>query len=251
MSAQNNDKTHFGYKEVATEEKAQLVGDIFHSVASKYDLMNDLMSFGSHRLWKRFAIGQSQVGQGDYVLDVAAGSGDLSREFAKRVGDRGRVIVTDINDSMLGQGRKNLVNQGVVGNVDYVQVDAEQLSFKDNTFDCVSIAFGLRNVTRIDNALTSMARVLKPGGRLLVLEFSSPRHQWLDRLYNSYSFKVIPAMGQMVTGDRDSYQYLVESIQKHPNQHVLKQKMLNAGFDEVNVFNLTGGIVALHVGYKY
>ncbi len=252
-SSQSHDKdsTHFGYREVSADDKAGLVGDVFHSVASKYDIMNDLMSFGAHRLWKRFAVDQSDVRTGNRVLDVAAGSGDLSRQFARKVGPAGQVIVTDINSSMLAEGRSNLIDQGFVSNVNYALVDAEQLCFVDNYFDCVAISFGLRNVTRIDRALASMNRVLKPGGRLLILEFSKPRSKLLDKVYDLYSFNAIPAIGKLVTGDQESYQYLVESIRKHPDQETLKGMMIDAGFDAVRVHNLNGGIVALHIGFKY
>lgn len=246
-----DDKTHFGFKEVDTEEKQNLVGDVFRSVAGNYDVMNDAMSMGVHRLWKWFAIAQSGVGAGDKVLDLAAGSGDLSLKFADKVGADGQVIVTDINAAMLAQGRDRLTNAGVSENVDYCLVNAQSLPFEDNTFDCISISFGLRNVTHKDVALESMQRCLKPGGRVIVLEFSQPTNESFRKLYDSYSFNVIPKLGEVIAGDRDSYQYLVESIRQHPPQEELKQMMLDAGFDRVRYHNLTGGIVALHVAYKY
>lgn len=247
----DSSKTHFGFTEVDITSKAHRVGEVFRSVASKYDLMNDLMSFGAHRLWKRFAVLQSGLRPGGKVLDVAAGSGDLSRHFARQVGTTGQVVVTDINASMLAEGKDNLVNDGLVENISYALVDAEQLCFGDNEFDCVSISFGLRNVTRKDLALASMCRVLKPGGRLLVLEFSKPIIPLLQQAYDSYSFNVIPKIGKLVAGDEASYKYLVESIRQHPDQQTLKDMMLDAGFNHVRVHNLSGGIVALHVGYRF
>lgn len=246
-----NDKTHFGFSEVDTQEKQNLVGDVFRSVASNYDVMNDAMSMGVHRLWKLFAIAQSGVTEGDKVLDLAAGSGDLSLKFSDKVGRDGKVIVTDINAAMLAQGRNRLTNAGVSENVDYCLVNAQHLPFEDNTFDCISISFGLRNVTHKELALESMQRCLKPGGRAIVLEFSQPTNEAFRKIYDTYSFNVIPKLGEMIAGDRDSYQYLVESIRKHPPQEELKQMMLDAGFDRVRYHNLTGGVVALHVAYKY
>ncbi len=243
--------THFGYRDVGIEAKQKLVGDVFRSVASRYDLMNDLMSFGAHRLWKRFAVGQSGLRPGDRVLDVAAGSGDLSALFARQVGAGGTVWVTDINPAMLAEGKDNLINAGLLENIKYALVDAENLCFADEEFDCVAISFGLRNVTRKEKALASMCRVLKPGGRLLVLEFSRPLIPLLDKIYDSWSFKAIPKIGKIVTGDQQSYQYLVESIRRHPDQQTLQQMMLDAGFDHVRVHNLSAGVVALHIGYRY
>ena len=248
---QETDTTHFGYKDVPVDQKQNLVAEVFQSVAGKYDLMNDAMSFGAHRLWKWFAIGQSGVKAGDKVLDLAAGSGDLSLEFAKKVGGSGHVTMTDINAAMLEVGRKKLTNKGIVGNIDYAIVNAEELPYPDQHFDCISISFGLRNVTNKEQALTEMARCLKPGGRMIVLEFSKPTIDWLEKLYDIYSFNVIPKLGKWLANDSESYQYLVESIRKHPDQDTLKEMMLDAGFDEVKYHNLTGGVVALHIGMKF
>ncbi len=244
------DTTHFGYKQVAAEEKAGLVAEVFHSVASKYDMMNDLMSMGVHRLWKRYTIEMSGVRRGQRVLDLAGGTGDLAMKFSPIVGPDGQVVLADINASMLEVGRQRLVDAGIVGNVEYAQVNAETLPFPDNHFDLITIAFGLRNVTDKDKALASMHRVLKPGGRLLVLEFSKPTLPGLSPVYDLYSFTMLPLMGKLVTGDADSYRYLAESIRMHPNQETLKEMMETAGFDRVEYFNLSGGIVALHRGFK-
>ncbi len=244
------EKTHFGFREVDADAKAGLVGDVFRSVAGRYDLMNDFMSLGVHRLWKRFAASQSGLRPGDSVLDVAAGSGDLSRLFARQVGPGGRVTVTDINAAMLEQGRARLVDAGLAGQVTFALADAENLSFPDASFHCACIAFGLRNVTRKEQALAELCRVLKPGGRLLVLEFSRPMLPLLEKAYDAYSFNVIPRIGRLVAGDEDSYRYLVESIRRHPDQETLRAMMLEAGFDHVRVNNLSGGIVALHVGFR-
>ncbi len=243
-------KTHFGFRDVEASEKAGLVGEVFDSVASRYDVMNDLMSFGVHRLWKRFTVAQSGLKRGDKALDVAAGSADLSRHFANQVGPHGEVTVTDINAAMLQQGKNNLMDAGIAGNVKFAIADAEELDFPENHFECVSISFGLRNVTDKDKALRSMFRVVKPGGRVLVLEFSKPLFEPLEKIYDAYSFNVIPKIGKMVLNDESSYQYLVESIRKHPDQQTLKQMMLDAGFAQVRVHNLSAGVVALHIGYK-
>lgn len=251
MSEQPDNNTHFGYKTVDKADKAGLVADVFHSVAAKYDVMNDLMSFGVHRLWKRFTIDCSGVRRGHKVLDLAGGTGDLTAKFSAIVGSEGQVILADINDSMLKVGREKLRDKGVVGNVEYIQANAEALPFDDNTFDVITIAFGLRNVTEKDKALASMLRVLKPGGRLLVLEFSKPEQESLSKLYDFYSFNILPKMGQLVANDSESYQYLSESIRMHPDQETLKQMMVDVGFEQVEYFNLTGGIVALHRGYKF
>lgn len=245
MSKQSN--THFGYKTVAESEKAHKVGEVFHSVARRYDLMNDLMSAGLHRVWKRFAVDISGVKAGDRVLDVAGGSGDLSRLFANKVGKSGEVILTDINASMLGVGRDRLIDDGVT--VPALLCDAEKLPFPDRHFDCVIVAFGLRNMTHKEQALTEMQRVLKIGGRLLVLEFSTV---WkpLTPLYDAYSFKLLPLMGRLIARDADSYQYLAESIRMHPDQETLRQMMLDAGLAKVDYYNLSAGVVALHKGWK-
>ncbi|MBE8718845.1 bifunctional demethylmenaquinone methyltransferase/2-methoxy-6-polyprenyl-1,4-benzoquinol methylase UbiE [Cellvibrio polysaccharolyticus] len=242
--------THFGYEQVTVDEKAGRVADVFHSVASRYDLMNDLMSGGVHRLWKRFTIEVSAVRAGHKVLDIAGGTGDLSYQFAKLVGAEGQVILADINASMLNVGRDRLLDRGLSGNIQFAQADAQYLPFPDNTFDCITIAFGLRNVTDKDMALRSMLRVLKPGGRLLVLEFSKPQNILLEKVYDTYSFKVLPFMGKLITNDADSYRYLAESIRMHPDQQTLKQMMQEAGFENTEFHNMTGGIVALHKGIK-
>ena len=244
------DTTHFGYKTVNAADKAGMVAGVFHSVAAKYDLMNDLMSGGVHRLWKRFTIELSGVRPGQRVLDIAGGTGDLTAKFSRIVGREGRVVLADINDSMLKVGRDKLIDHGVAGNVDYVQANAECLPFPDNHFDCVSIAFGLRNVTDKDAALRSMLRVLKPGGRLLILEFSKPRSAALGKLYDTYSFTALPLLGKLIAGDADSYRYLAESIRMHPDQQTLQGMMETAGFARCEYFNMTGGIVALHRGIK-
>lgn len=243
--------THFGFREVPESAKDRLVAGVFHSVADKYDLMNDLMSLGIHRLWKQFAVEASGVRGGFRVLDVAGGTGDLAAKFAARAGRRGQVVLADINASMLGVGRARLADRGIVGNVAFVQANAENLPFPENYFDRVSIAFGLRNVTHIDRALASMFRVLKPGGMLLVLEFSRPVVPGLNNLYDAYSFNVLPWLGRVIAQDEGSYRYLAESIRKHPDQETLKTMMEQAGFGRVQYYNLSGGIVALHKGYKY
>jgi len=244
-----NNTTHFGFKDVATEDKQSLVRGVFDSVASKYDLMNDVLSFGAHRLWKRYTIASSNVKTGDKVLDIAGGTGDLAIEFRKKVGESGQVILSDINAAMLGEGRNNLVNKGVFG-VDYVQLNAQYLPFEDNSFDCISIAFGLRNVTDKDQALSEMQRVLKPGGCLLILEFSTTDSEFLKKFYDFYSFNIMPKLGGIIANDEESYQYLAESIRKHPDQETLKDMVLEAGFGFCEYHNLSGGIVALHKGIK-
>jgi len=246
----NKDTTHFGYKEVPVEKKVEHVADVFHSVANKYDVMNDLMSMGIHRLWKRFTLHTSGVRRGAKVLDIAGGTGDLALKFSKMVGSTGQVVLADINASMLNVGRDRLTDEGTVGNIDYVQANAESLPFPDNSFDCITIAFGLRNVTDKDAALRSMYRVLKPGGQLLVLEFSKPA-EWLAPVYDLYSFKLLPKIGKIVSNDEDSYRYLAESIRMHPDQATLKQMMTDAGFERCDYHNMTAGIVALHSGYKF
>ncbi|WP_019528372.1 bifunctional demethylmenaquinone methyltransferase/2-methoxy-6-polyprenyl-1,4-benzoquinol methylase UbiE [Dasania marina] len=248
MSDQNT--THFGYKTVNSDEKQGLVAGVFHSVAAKYDLMNDLMSAGVHRIWKRFTIELSGVRAGHQVLDIAGGTGDLAAKFSKLVGPEGRVVLADINESMLRVGRDKLTDRGIVGNIEYAQANAEALPFPDNTFDCITIAFGLRNVTDKDKALRSMLRVLKPGGRLLVLEFSKPQNELLSKAYDAYSFNLLPVMGKLITNDAESYRYLAESIRMHPDQETLKNMMEHAGFARCEFHNMTGGVVALHKGIK-
>lgn len=245
MSDKNT--THFGYQSVSETEKSRKVRDVFHSVARRYDLMNDVMSGGMHRLWKRFTIEVSGVQAGDRVLDIAGGTGDLSRLFSRKIGSSGELVLTDINAAMLGIGRDRLLDEGIA--VPAVQCDAEKLPFPDNHFDCVCVAFGLRNMTHKDLALREMQRVLKPGGRLLVLEFSQV---WkpLAPLYDAYSFKLLPLMGKLLAKDADSYQYLAESIRMHPDQETLRQMMLDAGLMQVDFYNLAAGIVALHKGWK-
>ena len=253
MSDQGKEKTtHFGFEEVKWEEKQKKVAGVFHSVAAdKYDMMNDAMSLGVHRLWKQIAIKKASVKKGQKVLDLAGGTGDLAYRFTQQVEDEGQVVLSDINASMLAVGKEKLTNRGCVGNIAYVQANAECLPFEDNSFDCITISFGLRNVTDKAKALASMYRVLKPGGRLLVLEFSKPVLPMLSQLYDQYSFKLLPIMGQIIANDGDSYRYLAESIRKHPDQETLKQMMLEAGFDQASFQNLTAGIVALHIGIKY
>ena len=251
MVDQLQETTHFGFRTVAKDEKAGMVAEVFHSVAGKYDLMNDLMSFGIHRLWKRFTIDCSGVRRGQRVLDLAGGTGDLTAKFSRLVGESGEVVLADINDSMLKVGRAKLRDLGVVGNVSYVQANAEALPFPDNYFDCITIGFGLRNVTEKEKALKSMFRVLKPGGRLLVLEFSKPTIELLGKVYDTYSFRILPKIGEVVANDSESYRYLAESIRMHPAQDVLKGMMEEVGFEQVSYYNLTGGIVALHRGYKF
>lgn len=240
--------THFGFKTVAESEKAAKVAEVFHSVARRYDLMNDLMSGGLHRLWKRFTVSQAGLRPGQKVLDIAGGTGDMTRLFLKEVGRTGEVVLTDINYSMLNEGRNRLLNEGTITPV--AQCDAEKLPFPDNYFDCVCVSFGLRNMTHKDLALAEMYRVLKPGGRLLVLEFSKI---WkpLEPIYDAYSFKMLPKIGALVTQDADSYRYLAESIRMHPGQEELKTMMEGVGFERVTYHNLTAGVVALHRGYKF
>ena len=244
------DKTHFGFKQVPTGEKAKLVREVFDSVAGKYDLMNDLMSLGIHRIWKRLAIQLSHVRYGEQVLDLAGGTGDMTALFQKRVGVAGRVVLSDINAEMLKRGRDRLIDEGVAGNVGYVQIDAEKIPFPDNQFDCVCIAFGLRNVTHKEEALKSIYRTLKPGGRAIILEFSEVQGDLMKKAYDLYSFKVLPILGKLFANDAESYRYLAESIRMHPNQEKLKQMMVGAGFERCEYFNLTQGVVAVHRGYK-
>ncbi|NCN43055.1 MAG: bifunctional demethylmenaquinone methyltransferase/2-methoxy-6-polyprenyl-1,4-benzoquinol methylase UbiE [Thiomicrospira sp.] len=241
----------FGFSEVPLEEKVKKVKGVFDSVAAKYDVMNDVMSFGIHRLWKRHAIELSGIRPGNKVLDLAGGTGDLTKAFAKRVGKTGQVVLADINESMVRVGRDRLINEGVMGNVDYTITNAEALTYPDNTFDLVTISFGLRNVTNKDKALAEMARVLKPGGQLMVLEFSKVTQPLLAKAYDFYSFNILPKMGKLIADDEASYQYLAESIRMHPDQETLKQMMLDAGFDKADYLNMSQGIVALHRGWKY
>ena len=246
----SKETTHFGYKTVDRDDKQKLVAEVFQSVAGKYDLMNDLMSMGVHRLWKRFTIEMSAARPGQKILDIAGGTGDLTAKFSKIVGEQGLVVLADINDAMLEVGRDKLTDAGICGNVDYVQANAEELPFADNTFDCITIAFGLRNVTDKDKALRSMNRVLKPGGRLLILEFSKTDNPVLSKLYDAYSFTALPVMGKLIADDADSYRYLAESIRMHPDQDTLEQMMKSAGFVQTGYHNMTGGVVALHKGIK-
>lgn len=250
MSENSQETTHFGYQTVAKNEKQRKVADVFDSVAAKYDIMNDLMSFGIHRLWKRVAIDFSGARAGNQILDLAGGTGDLSKRFSRIVGETGKVVLADINASMLNVGRDKLNNEGYVSNIEYVQANAEELPFEDNRFDVISIAFGLRNVTDKQKALNSMTRVLKPGGRLLVLEFSKPQSMLMSKAYDLYSFSALPLMGKLVTNDAESYKYLAESIRMHPDQETLKTMMEEAGLVRVSYQNMTNGVVALHRGVK-
>ncbi len=245
------EQTHFGFETVPAARKAERVRAVFDSVAANYDLMNDLMSAGLHRLWKRFALGRTGLRPGDRALDVAGGTGDLSAGMARQVGPSGLVCHTDINREMLDRGRRRLVDAGLFANVGTLQADAEQLPFADASFHCVTIGFGLRNCTDKPAALREMARVLRPGGRLLVLEFSRPVVKLIEPLYDLYSFRILPWLGEVVAHDAGSYRYLAESIRMHPDQETLRGLLAAAGFDDVRYHNLSGGIVALHIGYRY
>ncbi len=249
---QDKTTTDFGFEEVPLAEKQRRVGEVFSSVADKYDLMNDVMSFGIHHLWKRFTLEMCGLRPGHRVLDLAGGTGDLALKEAEMVGESGRVVLADINAEMLERGRDRIIDKGYFDRVSPLQCNAEMLPFADDSFDCITIAFGLRNVTDKGRALASMRRVLKPGGRLCVLEFSRPLYQPLEKVYDFYSFQVLPRMGELIARDRDSYRYLAESIRRHPDQQALRELMLEeGGFDEVEVHNLSGGIVALHRAFKY
>jgi demethylmenaquinone methyltransferase/2-methoxy-6-polyprenyl-1,4-benzoquinol methylase len=249
---QDKSTTDFGFKEIPAAEKQGRVADVFTSVAQNYDLMNDVMSFGVHHLWKRYTLEMCGLRPGHKLLDLAGGTGDLALKAAQKVGESGQVVLADINAAMLQRGRDRVIDKGFVNRVETVQCNAEVLPFADNHFDCITIAFGLRNVTDKARALASMQRVLKPGGRLCVLEFSRPIYPPLEKLYDFYSFKLLPRMGEIIARDRDSYQYLAESIRMHPDQSTLRQIILEqGGFDEVEVHNLSAGIVALHRAFKY
>lgn len=242
--------THFGFEEVPVKEKMTRVAGVFTSVANKYDVMNDLMSLGIHRIWKQLTMFLAGVRPGQKVLDLACGTGDLTLKLCGKVGGQGVVVASDINYAMLEKGRARLMDKGIIGNVHYVQANAERLPFPDNYFDHITIGFGLRNVTHIDTALQAMERVLKPGGQVLILEFSQPNLARIRPLYDLYSFNVLPMLGKLIAGDAESYRYLAESIRMHPDQETLKNMMEQAGFAQVEFFNLSGGIVALHRGYK-
>lgn len=242
--------THFGFQEVPVKEKAHKVAEVFHTVADKYDLMNDLMSLGIHRIWKRIAINLSGVQNGQTVLDIAGGTGDLASHLAKRVGKEGKIYLADINASMLEIGKDRLTDKGIIVNIEYVQADAENLPFPDNHFNCITIAFGLRNVTHKEAALAEMYRTLKPGGRLIILEFSKPVLPGLQPIYDAYSFKVLPFLGRCITDSAESYRYLAESIRKHPDQETLKKMLQTTGLSGCEYYNLSGGIVAIHRAHK-
>ncbi len=249
--SKDTDTTDFGYQNVPVAEKARRVGSVFQSVAERYDVMNDLMSFGLHRLWKWQTMHFVGARRGHRVLDLAAGTGDLTLALSRRVGSEGRVVCSDINQAMLVRGRDRLIDEGAVGNIDYVLADAEQLPFPDESFDRVTIAFGLRNVTRKERALDAIRRVLRPGGHLVVLEFSRLYARPLQPLYDAYSFHVLPFMGRVVAGDSASYRYLAESIRMHPDQATLKSMMEQVGFEDCDYTNLSGGVVAIHRGHVY
>lgn len=251
MSDPTDNMTHFGFTAIPTQQKSAKVAGVFHSVAGKYDLMNDLMSFGIHRLWKHLAVTIGQFRPGHTVLDIAGGTGDLAARISPLVGASGRVVLADINASMLQIGSDRLINQGLYNNLSFVQADAETLPFPDNYFDRIIIGFGLRNVTRPSVALQSMYRVLKPGGQVLILEFSKPTTPLLQSIYKAYSFHLLPRLGKFIANDEASYRYLVESIEKHPDQTTLATLLTQANFEAVDYHNVTGGIVAIHRGYKY
>lgn len=243
--------THFGFETIPLKDKIKRVASVFDGVASHYDIMNDAMSLGMHRLWKKMAIDLLKLRAGERILDLAAGSGDLTRAIAKRVGKTGKVVSSDINPNMLEKAREKCLDTGVFNHIEFVIADAQALPFDDHTFDAVTIGFGLRNVPEPEKALKEMARVLKPGGRALVLEFSKPAYRWLETLYDQYSFNIIPKLGAWIANDEASYRYLVESIRMHPDQETLKSMFLSAGFDKAEYFNIMGGIVAIHRGYVW
>ena len=243
--------THFGFETVDVKEKAERVRSVFDSVASNYDLMNDLMSMGIHRIWKKFAVELAGIRSGHKILDLASGTGDLAARFSTLAGPAGQVIMSDINAAMLNEGRNRMLDEGHVGNIQYAQINAQFLPFADNTFDCITIGFGLRNVTDKQIALDAMYRALKPGGRIMVLEFSHPTSKPLQKLYDLYSFKLLPFIGKVVAKDEDSYRYLAESIRMHPDQDTLRDMLTEAGFEDSDYHNLSGGIVAVHRGFKY
>ncbi|MET0292820.1 MAG: class I SAM-dependent methyltransferase [Steroidobacteraceae bacterium] len=251
MSTHDSSETDFGYERVAWGDKARRVRGVFDSVAGNYDLMNDLMSGGTHRLWKRYFLGQTRLRPGQRALDVAGGTGDIASGLARQVGPEGLVVLSDINAEMLVRGRDRLLNEGLASSTHTLQLDAEKLPFPDRSFHCITIAFGLRNVTDKAAALKSMGRALKPGGQLLVLEFSQPAIPFLKPIYDAYSFQVLPRLGQLFAGDAESYRYLAESIRKHPDQETLLQMMTDAGLENCSYTNLSGGIVAVHRGNKY
>ena len=247
----NEKTTHFGYKQVDRDQKQKLVGTVFDSVAERYDVMNDVMSFGTHRLWKRVALEHTALRKGQHAVDLASGTGDLAMAMAKMVGTTGSVILSDINERMLTTGRQKLDEHGIFNNVDYALANAEALPFASNHFDCLTMGFGLRNVTDKEQALREMSRVIRPGGRVVILEFSKPISPMISRAYDLYSFTALPAMGKLIAKDADSYRYLAESIRMHPDQETLEQMMLDNGFDHVEVHNLTLGVVAIHVGWVF
>lgn len=251
MNKDDEQTTHFGYEQVPVERKAEKVAEVFHSVAKKYDIMNDVMSFGIHRVWKRIAIDMLALRPGHTVLDLAGGTGDLTAKISPKVGEQGAVYLTDINAGMLDVGRDRLLDQGIFRNVHITQADAEKLPFAEDFFDRIIIGFGLRNVTRKEQALKSMYDSLKPGGFCLVLEFSKPTLPGFSKIYDTYSFHLLPKFGKLITDDEDSYRYLAESIRMHPDQKTLQNMMENAGFENCSYRNLTGGVVAIHKGYKY
>lgn len=251
MAKPDQQTTHFGYQDVPVDEKVQRVADVFHSVARKYDVMNDLMSLGIHRWWKQVTMEHTGVRYGNTVLDLAGGTGDLAAKLCTRVGPDGLVVLSDINASMLAAGRDKMLDKGLTATINYTQANAECLPFDDNCFHCITIAFGLRNVTDKQAALASMYRVLKPGGRLLILEFSKPVLPLLSNVYDAYSFAALPALGKLIANDADSYRYLAESIRMHPDQPTLQGMLQEVGYERCEYFNMTGGIVALQKGFKF